>query len=233
MSLSATLSSSFAIPKVASLPTRGQAASTGKSGKVDVVLEDMMAWEQVHGKGASGKALDGRKMPAMRTMQDEEVAHSEAEDTDSGDGGGVDLGADDDSSVAFFDEEMEDEGSEFDSDDEEDEEESEEATSGSESGTGEAEDNNLEPGPPSRTHLDAFRKYCMDAPTFEHLEMKHIRGIKLMHILKQKKTSLKAYDDLMRWHLEEMKLLEPGQQLGDSSKERKLTYLRNPVPRGS
>ena len=192
-----------------------------------------MAWEQLQGKVAGGKELDDRKMAARRTMQDEEVEHSGAEDTDSGAGRGVDLGSDDGNSEAVEDEEVEVAGSESGGDgEEEDEEEGEEGTSGSETSTGEAHDNDqqeLQAGPPSRTHLDAFRKYCTDALRFERLEPKHIRGIKLMQILKQKKTSLNAYDDVMRWHLEEMKLLEPGQPLGDCrdyiSREALLRYL--------
>ena len=132
-----------AIPKVASLPARGKAASMGKASvPVDVLLEDQMAWEQLHGKVASGKELDDRKMPARRTMQDGEVEHSGAEDTDSGAGGGVDLGSDDANSEAMDNEEVEVSGSESGGDgEEEEEEEGEEGTSGSESSTGEAADN--------------------------------------------------------------------------------------------
>ena len=153
---------------------------------------------------------DDRKMPARPRLMETKLANLERTDANSEASSGTDP-------VAMLEDLDDDEEEEMEDEAAESVESDEESSAGSQShasATGSIT-SGQETGPPDRRNLDAFREYCLRAKQFAPLEPKYRRAIKLLDILRQKKTSLKAYEDLMRWHLLEMKLLLPGEALGD------------------
>lgn len=92
----------------------------------------------------------------------------------------------------------------------EDQNEDEVMSSSSESEVGD----NL--GVPDTSIRDRFRQYCAKAKAeFAELTEQETTGIKLMHILQQKKAPLNAYDDLMEWYLDGKGLRVAGEKLGE------------------
>ena len=67
---------------------------------------------------------------------------------------------------------------------------------------------------PNDKNIKAFRAYCTKAKQFPDLDEKEVRGIKLLDILRRKKTPMDAYDELLGWYLEEAGLRIEKEPLG-------------------
>ena len=69
-------------------------------------------------------------------------------------------------------------------------------------------------GPPDESNINAFRAYCVKAKKLPELTDLEKRGVKLMDILRRKRTPLDTYDDVLAWHLEETGSLMDKEKLG-------------------
>ena len=90
---------------------------------------------------------------------------------------------------------------------------SEDASAGSVATVPDRGPNNPNHNPDDR-NITAFREYCYKASAWGAMTQDHARGIKLLDILRRKKAPLDSYDDLQRWHLEEIGALYPDEGLG-------------------
>ena len=70
---------------------------------------------------------------------------------------------------------------------------------------------------PNRTMRDNFRAYCeTHKHDFLNLSKQDKTQIRLLSILKDKKTHMNAYGDVLEWHLKEKGVLQENDRLGDA-----------------
>lgn len=74
------------------------------------------------------------------------------------------------------------------------------------------------PQGPNTALLANFKQYCEDhRKNFGPLTNEEVSCVKLMHVLKTKKTPLNAYDEVLLWHLKEMGKLREHETLQDAT----------------
>jgi len=69
---------------------------------------------------------------------------------------------------------------------------------------------------PNRAMLAEFRQFCTEARQFLPLRKEQITSIKLLDLMKRKKTSLNAYEEVMDWHLKEAGIIRDHEGLADA-----------------
>ena len=69
---------------------------------------------------------------------------------------------------------------------------------------------------PNRAMLAEFRQYCEEARKLVPLTNQQVTSIKLLDLMKRKKTSLNAYEDFMEWHLKESNVIRNHEGLADA-----------------
>jgi len=81
-----------------------------------------------------------------------------------------------------------------------------------------AQDHDQEPPiEPNRTMRDNFRAFCEEHKhDFLNLSAEEKTEIRLLSILKDKKTQMNAFGDVLEWHLKEQGVLNEDEKLGDA-----------------
>ena len=85
-------------------------------------------------------------------------------------------------------------------------------------------------GGPDDRNIMAFRSYCKKGASFADLTNQQVRSIKLLDILRRKRTPLDTYDDLLGWHLRETGSLIENEKLGQCpdylSRKKLMSFLK-------
>ena len=72
--------------------------------------------------------------------------------------------------------------------------------------------------PPNTEMMNQFKEYCSNhAHNFLPLSCEYITSIKLLDILKRKKTSLNTFEEVLEWHLKETNHLQEHETLKDTT----------------
>ena len=84
-------------------------------------------------------------------------------------------------------------------------------------GAANPDDGNEQEPQPNTEFQEAFRQYVEEHPT-QHLRLTNAEktSIRLLEVLKQKKTPLNAFPEVLEWHLKEIGHLESYETLGDT-----------------
>ena len=69
---------------------------------------------------------------------------------------------------------------------------------------------------PNRAMLAEFRQFCKEARQLLPLSKEQVTSIKLLDLMKRKKTSLNAYEEFMEWHLKEANIIRDHERLADA-----------------
>ena len=69
---------------------------------------------------------------------------------------------------------------------------------------------------PNTQMLDEFREYCEQAKHFVPLTKEQVISVRLLDLLRRKKTSLNAYQEVLEWHLKGKGILRAHEGLADA-----------------
>ena len=197
--------------KVAALPNKKQRTSSHKQQlPIDVVLEDALAWDQVHGRGVMKSGPEVAKMVAHAQLEDEDFGATGAIDSEPEDmnfGGAMDTDRSEALSVAS--------SSDEDPLIDEPEVESDPDAPLDDLPTYQMPNRN-DGGRADGRNIRQFYQYCANAieKTLPFTK-NQARAVRLLHVLKKNKTPLAAYDDFMALILRELGELLPNEPIGD------------------